>query len=84
MRQLSASIPAILQPSLTIRVYHDAQMAEVIKNKNIAYIKASYDYPNQKMHQKDEKTQNNLFLNDWLKFCLEHGMMVPEDIFVKD
>ncbi len=25
------------------------------------------------MHQRDEKEQVNLFLADWLKFCLRHG-----------
>ncbi|NTS77699.1 DUF1249 domain-containing protein [Catenovulum sp. SM1970] len=77
IRQLSPSLPAILQPELVLRVYHDAQVCEVIKNKNIARIAPSYDYPNEKMHQKDEKTQNNIFLNDWLKFCLEQGMAHP-------
>ncbi|MGU5550213.1 DUF1249 domain-containing protein, partial [Aeromonas hydrophila] len=32
-----------------------------------------YDYPNKNMHQRDEKEQVNLFLADWLKFCLRHG-----------
>lgn len=77
MRQLSASLPAVLQPLLQIRVYHDAKLAEVVKNKNIGRIQPSYDYPNKRMLQKDEKTQNNVFLNDWLKFSLKHGMAVP-------
>ncbi len=80
IRQLSNSIPAIFQPVMSLRVYHDAMVCEVIKNKNIARIKGSYPYPNDKMHQKDEKTQNNQFLNDWLKFCLAHGMATPDAV----
>ena len=77
MRQLSTSIPAIMQPQLEVRVYHDAHLAEVVKNKNMGRIQQSYEYPNKRMMQKDEKTQNNLFLNDWLKFSLAFGMSVP-------
>ena len=52
---------------------------------NLNYIRAEADskalkfrFHNDKMHQKDEKTQNNQFLNDWLKFCLAHGMATPD------
>ncbi|MGL6349457.1 MAG: DUF1249 domain-containing protein, partial [Aeromonas sp.] len=39
----------------------------------ISRLQPSYDYPNKKMHQRDEKEQVNLFLAEWLKFCLRHG-----------
>ncbi|MDD0441623.1 DUF1249 domain-containing protein, partial [Shigella sonnei] len=37
--------------------------------------KARYDYPNKKLHQRDEKHQINQFLADWLRYCLAHGAM---------
>ncbi|AWB68180.1 DUF1249 domain-containing protein [Saccharobesus litoralis] len=80
MRQLSASLPAILQPQLEVRVYHDARLAEVVKNKNMGRIQQSYEYPNKRMMQKDEKTQNNLFLFDWLKFSLQFGLAEPSSV----
>ncbi len=34
---------------------------------------AIYPYPNQAMHQPDEKNQLNLFLGEWLAHCLACG-----------
>ena len=62
-------------PRMSIRLYHDAQMAEVISNQDIQQIKPRYDYPNKRMHQQDEKQQINQFLNEWLQLCLEHGQV---------
>jgi uncharacterized protein YqiB (DUF1249 family) len=47
-------------------------MAEVISSQNVSAIKPSYGYPNQKMHQKNEKEMVNSFLAEWLVFCLTH------------
>lgn len=71
MRQMSQS-SAYLSPVMQVRLYHDARMAEVIKFQNIGSLKASYQYPNIKMHHKNEKEQVNLFLSEWLKFCIQH------------
>ena len=62
-------------PRMSIRLYHDAQMAEVISNQDIHQIKPRYDYPNKRMHQQDEKQQINQFLNEWLQLCLEQGQV---------
>lgn len=62
-------------PSLTVRLYHDAMVAEVCSSQQIFRFKARYDYPNKKLHQRDEKHQINQFLADWLRFCLAHGAM---------
>lgn len=60
-------------PSMTVRLYHDAMVAEVCSTQQIFRFKASYDYPNKRLHQRDEKHQINQFLADWLRYCLAYG-----------
>lgn len=67
-----------LHPRMSIRLYHDARMAEVISSQDIQQVKPRYDYPNQQMHQEDEKQQINQFLNEWLHLCLTHGQVNVE------
>jgi len=57
--------------TMTIRIYHDARMAEVIRSQHHSRFKPSYSYPNELMHQPLEKRQINLFFEDWLKHCIE-------------
>ncbi|WP_413111265.1 DUF1249 domain-containing protein [Thaumasiovibrio sp. DFM-14] len=66
----------ISQPAtqFTVRLYHDAKVAEVCATQQTARLKPRYDYPNRGMYQKDEKHQVNGFLSDWLKHCLRHGL----------
>lgn len=65
-------------PRMSIRLYHDARMAEVISSQDIHQVKPRYDYPNKHMHQQDEKQQINQFLNEWLHLCLTHGQVNVE------
>lgn len=65
-------------PRMSIRLYHDARMAEVISSQDIHQVKPRYDYPNKHMHQQDEKQQINQFLNEWLQLCLTHGQVNVE------
>ncbi len=67
--------PHSFHPRMSIRLYHDARMAEVISSQDIIQVKPRYDYPNKSMHQQDEKQQINQFLNEWLHLCLEHGQV---------
>lgn len=60
-------------PQLTVRIYHDARMAEVISCYRDRDIAAVNDYPNRYMHHSDEKVQVNSFMADWLDFCLRFG-----------
>ncbi len=72
--QLSTSqFASVIHPSMLIRLYHDAQMAEVISSQAIRNVKPRYDYPNKGMHQPDEKLQINQFLKEWLQLCLASG-----------
>lgn len=61
------------KPTLTVRLYHDARMAEVLSFQRNRYIRQTYAYPNDKMFQPDEKAQLNTFLGEWLEFCLRTG-----------
>lgn len=71
-------LTALFRPSMIIRLYHDARMAEVISSQDIRQVKPRYDYPNEDMHHPDEKQQINLFLNEWLHLCLRLGQVSVE------
>jgi len=73
IKQGNSGWPNYLRAYLQVRLYHDARMAEVCVSQQIARLQPSYDYPNPRMHHRDEKEQCNLFLAEWLKFCLAHG-----------
>ena len=70
-----------LHPRMSIRLYHDARMAEVISSQDIHQVKPRYDYPNKHMHQQDEKQQINQFLNEWLHLCLTYGQVSVKVLF---
>ncbi|USD64901.1 DUF1249 family protein [Vibrio sp. SCSIO 43136] len=67
-------VPSFPLPKMTVRLYHDARVAEVCASEQISRVQARYDYPNKKMAQKDEKFQLNRFLGEWLTFCLKNGI----------
>ncbi|SES63234.1 DUF1249 domain-containing protein [Thorsellia anophelis] len=58
--------------NLTIRVYFDAKLAEVLA-KNRSVYQGRYNYPNDDLLQVDEKERNNRFLYEWLKACILWG-----------
>ena len=59
--------------SLDIRLYHDAQLAEVVSSKGCRQFAARHEYPNQRMHQRDEKAQLNQFLGELIGYCMIKG-----------
>lgn len=63
----------LVMPKLTLRMYHDAKLAEVLAWEGHKRLRPRYEYPNQSMYQSDEKYQLNRFLGEWLTLCLEHG-----------
>ncbi|MEX0617871.1 MAG: DUF1249 domain-containing protein [Pseudohongiellaceae bacterium] len=73
----------LMNPSLTVRVYHDASTAEVTSYQGHANLKPNYPQPNPQMYHRDEKVQVNRFLGEWLSLCLEAGrsMRVPNLIY---
>lgn len=72
------TLESSMLPYMVIRLYHDAKVAEVISSQNIKHLKARYDYPNERMHQQNEKQLTNQFLNDWLTLCLANGQVTFE------
>ena len=56
-----------------VRLYHDANVAEVVKCQRYQAFAPRYEYPNVDMHQIDEKVQMNRFLGALLNHCLSHG-----------
>ncbi|KAF7771967.1 hypothetical protein PCIT_a1942 [Pseudoalteromonas citrea] len=73
INQTSSISDFIPQLRFSVRLYHDAKVAEVVHHDFHQRVKPSYGYPNPSMHQKDEKYQLNAFLGDWLMACLESG-----------
>jgi len=51
---------------MSVRVYHDARLAEVIGYQGVERLLARYELPNAGMLHQDEKRQANLLLHDWL------------------
>ena len=54
-------------------------MAEVISSQNTGKLEPSYDYPNIKMRQRNEKQMVNIFLAEWLDFCLKQKPKVASE-----
>lgn len=61
-------------PKLRVRLYHDAQMAEVIGWNRQRHWLPRYHYPNKNMYQRDEKLSLNRFLGDLLAHCKKLGI----------
>lgn len=73
LEQLSSAGRWVNDPQMTVRMYHDASVAEVISCRGHRRIEPSNAYPNRFMHHPDEKSQLNHFLAEWLTFCLKYG-----------
>ena len=72
----------VTPPSMEVRLYHDAEMAEVVAAYNSRRFRGVYPYPNEQMLQPDEKYQLNQFLGEWLGYCLRHGQSAQPFTFV--
>jgi len=70
---IQAPYAAAVNRQFLVRLYHDAQMAEVLSGLNEGMLPPVYSYPNTEMKQPDEKLQLNRFLGEWLNFCLQFG-----------
>lgn len=68
--QSNDSMPKFMATEIEFRVYHDAQMVEVIGFQKQTRLRQNYPYPNPKLHQKDEKMQVNTLLKDWLNLVV--------------
>jgi uncharacterized protein YqiB (DUF1249 family) len=68
-------------PSMLVRVYHDASTAEVISYQGHRNLQPRYEQPNAKMYHSDEKMQVNKFLGEWLTHSLKVGRSNKELTF---
>lgn len=73
IEQCNAAHNWVNPPVMQVRMYHDAQMAEVTGYQKQRVVDGRFEYPNAKMHQPDEKTRLNGFLADWLEHCVRFG-----------
>ena len=71
----------VVIPTISVRVYHDAKSAEVIRVGDQEVFHGVYEYPNRNMRQPDEKEQINKFLGEVLLLCIENGM--GSELFAK-
>ena len=56
---------------LVVKVYYDAELAEVVCYQNQDSFLPRNHYPNPRMHHKNEKAELNRFLAEWLDHCLK-------------
>jgi len=56
--------------NMTVRLYHDVCMAEIVSYQSEQLFSVDYCYPNKKMYHVNEKEQINLFLSEWVLYCL--------------
>jgi len=71
-----------LNLTMTVRMYHDAKVAEVVNCSGQGTFEPEYGYPNKHMLQRDEKRQVNQLLGEWLDFFArksETAMAEPQD-----
>ena len=73
LEQTTAVGKWVNNPRMRVRLYHDALVAEVIGKYGRQAVEGVNAYPNQRMHLPDEKNQLNLFLAEWLNFCISYG-----------
>jgi uncharacterized protein YqiB (DUF1249 family) len=65
--------------TMQLRVYHDARLLEVLSYQNRRRFAPHYQFPNDRMLSRCEKRQVNLFLGEWLCWCLEGGRCFEYD-----
>lgn len=80
IEQCTPGLPVFMRMKVRVRLYHDVRMAEVCASQQISTLQPSYDYPNQKMHHRNEKEQVNFFLAEWLRCCLQYGFSTVKQL----
>ena len=72
-------------PTMLVRLYHDAATAEPLSYQGHRRIPVKSPQPNTSMYHQDEKRQINEFLAEWLRWCLEPGVIAnSSDILCVD
>lgn len=68
-QDMAAERPWLSDLRMKVRIYHDAQVAEVVAYQGVRALQPFYPYPNPKMLQPYEKRRVNQFLGEWLSYC---------------
>ncbi len=61
----------LLAPAVNIRIYLDAQLAEVIRDNDRPSVDRVYNNPGRAVEIQDYKWRLNYFLQKWLDHCLK-------------
>jgi len=81
LRQIDQHLPLSMNTDIEFRLYHDAQMLEVIGYQRQNNLRANNPYPNPKLHHKDEKFQVNTLLKDWLNLVVnQHNQTTGQQL----
>lgn len=64
-------LSVLMEPAITIRVYLDAQLAEVIRDHDRPAVDRVYQNPGQLLEIQEYKWRLNYFLQKWLDHCLK-------------
>lgn len=70
----------LTQLQMKVRNYYDAGVTEVLAFQQHYRLHARYPYPNQDMHQTNEKWQVNQFLGEWLDHCLRTRSIFRDEL----
>ncbi|MFN0002473.1 MAG: DUF1249 domain-containing protein [Pseudohongiellaceae bacterium] len=74
MAQPNLISPYYRPPNMLVRMYHDANTAEVVSYQEQWSQKIKLASDKIQLEQHDEKGQKNLFLAEWLHLCMETGL----------
>jgi len=66
------------EPRLLVRLYHDAENAEVVEYQNERRFQPIETFPNAKMRGCHEKVKLAQFLAEYLSHCLAHGQVLDQ------
>ena len=70
--QFSKQLETFMEPAVKIRIYLDANLAEVIKDHARPKVSIMYKDPSQSVEIMDYKWRLNYFLQKWLDHCLQN------------
>ncbi|MCK5881552.1 MAG: DUF1249 domain-containing protein [Sinobacterium sp.] len=73
---LSQALQGISVLEFDVRLYHDAHVLEIMGFQGDYCIQPSYVYPNKRMHQTDEKLQQQILLRLCLQCALKDALAI--------
>lgn len=73
---LSQALQSYTALEFDVRMYHDAHVLEIMGFQGNYQIQPSYTYPNKKMHQPDEKLQQQCLLRLCLQYALKDSLAI--------